>query len=57
MGVWHAFISVDMCAWYPKKLEWGSRSHRIGITDGCVLLYRYWESNPSPPKEKSIFLT
>lgn len=30
---------------------------RPGVTDGCKMPYRCWESNPSPLKEQSALLT
>ena len=30
------------------------KAHRIGITDGCELLYGCWEPNPGPLQEQQV---
>ena len=46
-----------MHAWYPRRPEEGTGSPEIGVTDGCELPCRCWESNPSPLQKQQVLLT
>jgi hypothetical protein len=44
-------------AWCPWRPEEGIRSPGTGVADDCEPLCGYWELNPGPFEEYTVFLT
>jgi hypothetical protein len=46
-----------MCAWCLWRLEEGTRTPETGVTEGCKLPWRSWESNLGSLQEQQVLLT
>lgn len=48
--------SFSLCAWYLEGSEDVARSLRTGVSNGCELPCRCWESNPGLLERKLVLL-